>query len=269
MENITKSKENSCTQFLPTLIDDLVSLLSNFIKNKEKYKYCYALTRNIAYSLQYLEYLNWIITSNNECLKQTGVLEKMTIKYFIITTAGIVERILYYLLCVHDLKTTTEWQSIRKTPTPNFKININQDSPEFFKLKNEILLKSENSESTEKWHSIAQKSTNEFKMTINQELDQTFKIENEIFFKLEEPKVTEMSLDQMIKKAESNNLLGNINETNLYKELTKLRKLRNKVHVRLIEDYTDTDWNTFALGAIAFGLKSRGFKSYLVKYRII
>ncbi len=52
-----------------------------------------------------------------------------------------------------------------------------------------------------------------------------------------------MTFDQMCKKVESKKLLGD--EKDLYKEISGIRKLRNKIHIHGIEDSQDTDWYNF------------------------
>jgi hypothetical protein len=52
-----------------------------------------------------------------------------------------------------------------------------------------------------------------------------------------------MSFDAMIKCAKSKSLFGS--DKVIYLKLDSLRALRNKVHLQVINDPTDTDWNTF------------------------
>jgi hypothetical protein len=69
------------------------------------------------------------------------------------------------------------------------------------------------------------------------------RIETRLLKTLENPIEEEMNLDSMLKKAEQNKLIGE--DDSLYKQLNRLRKLRNKVHLHLIEEHLDTDWNNF------------------------
>ena len=57
---------------------------------------------------------------------------------------------------------------------------------------------------------------------------------------MEEPQPVDMTLDAMAKKAESLKLLGKGPE--IYKKLSYLRKLRNRVHIHAITSDQDTDW---------------------------
>lgn len=69
------------------------------------------------------------------------------------------------------------------------------------------------------------------------------KVETRLLKKLNKSKETEMSLDSMLKKTESYKLLGN--DESVYKQLNHLRKLRNKIHLYLIEENLDHDYNNF------------------------
>ena len=62
--------------------------------------------------------------------------------------------------------------------------------------------------------------------------------------KLEEPKTRTPTLDPMLKRVEKKKLLGI--DTDIYKTLNHLRKLRNKVHIQDVTTRLDTDWNTFS-----------------------
>jgi len=61
--------------------------------------------------------------------------------------------------------------------------------------------------------------------------------------KLAKEELKHMSFDSMIKCSKSNNILGT--DKAIYKKLESLRALRNKVHLQVINDPRDTDWNKF------------------------
>lgn len=52
-----------------------------------------------------------------------------------------------------------------------------------------------------------------------------------------------MTFDAMIKSAKSKHVFGK--EVTIYNNLNELRGLRNKVHLQVINNPTDTDWNSF------------------------
>lgn len=124
-------------KFIPVSVDDIEPVFKQFIPDAPK-----GLRKNIVYSFQYLEYLDFILSDNNKYLRITEVLKSQIIKTFIITSISIIEGILYHLLCENpktkDKWNTTEWKSIRKTPTNPF--NIKSKS---FKIENELFVKSD------------------------------------------------------------------------------------------------------------------------------
>jgi len=69
------------------------------------------------------------------------------------------------------------------------------------------------------------------------------KVETRLLKKLNENREVEMNLDSMLKKTETNKLLGD--DISVYKQLNHLRKLRNKIHLYLIEENLDHDMNNF------------------------
>jgi hypothetical protein len=227
-------------KLLPTPIPDLTQLTRKFIERDDtKYQYHEALTSNICYHLQYLESLDFLLSNKNQYFKLTTVLQKQTIKTIVITTTGIIEGILYYLIVTRGEPATTEWKSVMKIN--NTKKYLNYE----YKIENTILRKIEIAETATtkkklKWQPVMEKISGEKKHPTN---GKHYKIESEIFVKLENAIQTEMSLDQMIKKARSKKLLGEDGE--IYDDIDKLRKSRNKVHIRIIEERTDTDWKSF------------------------
>lgn len=61
--------------------------------------------------------------------------------------------------------------------------------------------------------------------------------------KYDTPKEAEMTLDVMRKKVEAKKLLG-VKEQ-VYKDINHLRKLRNKIHIHVLQNDKDTDWFKF------------------------
>lgn len=224
-------------KLLPTRVEHLRQLTRKFIERDDtKYQYHEALTDNICYSLQYLEYLDFLVSNKNTYFRLTSVLEKQTIKNIVITTTGIIEGILYYLIVTRGEPATTEWGSLMKIENTK----KCKTSGKEYKIVNEIFEKIENAETaTTEWKSVMGKISGgrtKYKETF-------IKIESEIFFKRKEPILTDMRLEQMIKKACSKKLLGEDKE--IYDDIDKLRKSRNKVHIRIIKERKDTDWKSF------------------------
>jgi len=71
----------------------------------------------------------------------------------------------------------------------------------------------------------------------------TVRVDTIIYKKLSSKVTKHMSFDAMIKCAKSNHIFG----TNkvLYNKLDAIRTLRNKVHLQVINNPADTDWNSF------------------------
>lgn len=90
----------------PTQISRLDTFLEKAISLGHGYRTVYALRRNIAYSLQHLEFLDRVL----EDIKLSGVLRTQTWKTFIVVGTGLIESVLHYLLIRHDLHSTTEWE---------------------------------------------------------------------------------------------------------------------------------------------------------------
>lgn len=110
-------------------------------------------------------------------------------------------------------------------------------------------LKSKNLHKTEPYEEIALMNSNEKKIN-----DVFIKVETRLLKKLEENKEVEMNLSSMLQKTESNKLIGN--DHSIYSQLNHLRKLRNKIHLYLIEENLDHDWNRFGVKEISLMKKS-------------
>ena len=151
------------------------------------------LIKNIAYSLQYIEFLNQLLKD----IKLSSSLEKQNIKSFVVCGASIIEALFHYITVSDGLGKNTPWKSYKK-----------------FKSGEEYEIKGDK-----------------------------FRNETEMFIKMSPPILMEMTFDQMCKKVETKKLLGD--EKDLYKEISGIRKLRNKIHIHGSEDSQDTDWYNF------------------------
>jgi hypothetical protein len=150
------------------------------------------LRKNIAYSLQYVEFLDQLLKD----VKLSSPLETQNIKSFVVHGASIIEALFYYIVISNGQGAETQWKSYRK-----------------FK-SNQYEVKGDN-----------------------------FINETELFIKVSPPIRLEMKFDQMCKKVESKKLIGAVG--GLYTEISKIRKLRNRIHIQDIKHSTDTDWWTF------------------------
>jgi hypothetical protein len=74
---------------------------------------------------------------------------------------------------------------------------------------------------------------------------QSLRVRASIERKLDPPVNDEMTLDSLAKKAESRHLIGGVGNP-VYAALNRLRQLRNRVHVHLVDADTITDWHNFS-----------------------
>jgi hypothetical protein len=118
-------------KWLPTPITKLDSYLQKMIP-KGSIKHDYALRRNIAYNLQYLQYLR---QSLNE-FELTSVILTQTWKVFIIVGTGIVEALLYFAVSSNGFQKETYWHNVANTSTNEFKID-----GVYHKIEHTILVK--------------------------------------------------------------------------------------------------------------------------------
>lgn len=112
---------NNCSEdgkWLPTPISALDAYLQKFIPKGATIPNTCALRKNIAYNLQYLQYLDQTL---NE-FKLTSVLVTQNWKVFIIAGTGIVEALLYYLLFSKGMYKETEWELLAKKATNEFEL---------------------------------------------------------------------------------------------------------------------------------------------------
>jgi hypothetical protein len=100
------------------------------------------------------------------------------------------------------------------------------------------VLKKNNQHNMVEWKEIRKLQTNQYT-----EGGKKHKSEITTYVKIDPPEPQPMTLDTMVKKVESRKLLGVNSQT--YKDLNYLRKLRNKVHIHSVQNSQDTDWYVF------------------------
>lgn len=105
MSRILRKEEQGSTWY-PVPIDRLNEFLLKVIQQGHGYPHPYALRKNIAYNLQYLEYLEQTLSH----LRISSVLVTQTWKTFILVGCGIVESLLKYLLIRHDIHSKDIWE---------------------------------------------------------------------------------------------------------------------------------------------------------------
>lgn len=138
MVKLVKNNETE-RKWLATPIVELDLFLAPLIHSCPSYNKPYALRKNLAYNIQYLQFQHRIIKD----IKMSSVIYTQAVKNFILTGAGIAESLLYFVLIKNGLHKTTEWQETGrfKGNEKNFedkKIRI--DNLIFEKLKTPELL---------------------------------------------------------------------------------------------------------------------------------
>lgn len=188
---LTLKKEGN--KWLPMSVSDLENYLKQFMVPIPHYeeKECRGLQKNIAYSLQHLEFIHRC----GEDLNLTSVLWNQNAKTFIIVACSIIEALFFYLLRARGKAATTSWKSYRKLSGQEF----------------------EDADGKKK------------------------KIDMEIFEKVNPENYEEMSFDKMCQRVESKKLVALRNDE-FFKNLPYLRQIRNRVHVHIVKDDTDTDY---------------------------
>ncbi len=141
METLLKSKKiKSNERWYPIPIETY----KNYLKIDFTVKDGHLIQRNIAYNLQYLEYLE----KQLEELELSSVLYVMTCKSYIVIGMGIIEGLLTNLLKSKKLWNMTEWESIKVIKSNEnelYKKNIKLQTEIFEKVESKNLLKIEHS----------------------------------------------------------------------------------------------------------------------------
>ena len=75
-----------------------------------------------------------------------------------------------------------------------------------------------------------------------------------------------MNFDSMLKKIEKKKLFGD--DHSVYSELNRLRKLRNKIHLYVIEEKLDHDFNNFGANEVSLMKKSLNKILYSEKFKL-
>lgn len=107
-------KNENGSDWSPVLIQNLSSVIKIPMTRRNN---AYTTSKNIAYSLQYIQYLQKQLDSI--CL--TDVLNKMVCKNYIITAMSIIEAIFAYLVKKTNNWKMSEWKSIHKNKLENQK----------------------------------------------------------------------------------------------------------------------------------------------------
>ncbi len=102
---LTRKTDSEATWY-PTAIHEYDRLLQKVIYGGRGYSHPYALRKNIAYNLQYIEFLHRCLAD----LKISGVIEKQIFKNVIIVGCGIIESLVHFLLIAKRHYKQIEWE---------------------------------------------------------------------------------------------------------------------------------------------------------------
>ncbi len=118
----------------PNLVSPLESFLEQVIKPVPKLDSSRAkgIRKNVAYSLQYLEFLEQC----DRDLHLTSVLATLNYKAFIITSCSVIEAIFFCVLLQNGRAAVTEWKSVQKVQSNEFR-----KGEACYKIENEIFKK--------------------------------------------------------------------------------------------------------------------------------
>lgn len=100
----------------PNRIDTLRNFLHRAIEQDNVLAHRQAFVSNIAYHLQYLEFLNHQLIET----KLHSVIKTQIQKTFVVTGMSIIEAILWYVLRKNGFQPTTEWRELRKLSDRQF-----------------------------------------------------------------------------------------------------------------------------------------------------
>lgn len=100
------TRKNESGTWLPVSVDRLDAFLASALKSDASYPNAIGMRRNLAYNLQYLEYMEQTLSG----LKLTSVLITQTWKAVIIVGCGVVECLLHYFLITTNTYSETDWQ---------------------------------------------------------------------------------------------------------------------------------------------------------------
>jgi len=104
MSELSRTDEEAGTWY-PTSISKLEAYMGKYIESGHAYKHSYALKKDLAYNLQYLQFQDRIIHD----IKLSSVLYTQTIKTVILVSCSIIESLLHYSLIVKGVHSETEW----------------------------------------------------------------------------------------------------------------------------------------------------------------
>lgn len=158
---------------------------------------------NIAYSLQYLQYLQLQMDE----LNLHSIVGCLLYKTYIITAMSIVEAVFNQVLkCTDKFPKTDGWECIRQVKSTEY-----EENEKFYRLETSFFVKSN-------------------------------------------PKDKQIDFNTTINRIKDKKLLDL--ESSRFPDIKKLQKLRNRVHLQIAEDSTETDYYKFNLNDVKLAEKT-------------
>jgi hypothetical protein len=115
---LSRKKDSEGTWY-PVAIGRYEALLERVIQPHRGYRHDYALRKNIAYNLQYIEFLHRCLHD----LKISSAIEKQILKNLIIVGCGVIESLLHFLLTAAGHHKQTDWDRMDTVAGNPTKIN--------------------------------------------------------------------------------------------------------------------------------------------------
>lgn len=105
----------------PTSINSLEIHLAVLLKSNSYFEQdeVYPIRKNIAYSLQYIEFLNQIIKD----ISLSSVLWTQNVKSFVVHGAAVIEAIFNFTVISRGYGNTTQWRKVNKHSSPEYELN--------------------------------------------------------------------------------------------------------------------------------------------------
>ncbi|WNM58358.1 hypothetical protein [Candidatus Nitrospira allomarina] len=105
-------KDDTEGTWYPVAIKQLECLIQKVIYPGRGYRNLYALRKNLAYNLQYIEFLHLCL----EDLKISSVIKTQIWKNFIMVGCGIIESLVHFLLIAEGFHKTIDWELVDIAP---------------------------------------------------------------------------------------------------------------------------------------------------------
>lgn len=118
--NIEDEKSPSAYRWYPQAISSFEDFLKIYVDKDVQKINCRNLRKNLAFNMQYLEYLH----QTDIELNLSGAIKTINFKSFIIFCSGVIEAILHYCVCKNDLFNTKQCETFSQKEVKHKKFTI-------------------------------------------------------------------------------------------------------------------------------------------------